>query len=492
MEVMIALYKRRWLTLCIGVLFLISAMPVQVAAQQTANEYTIKNGKMFISLNKKIKEPTLDSFIAKYNLFDLGLKQLIKNKFYDSLSKQGWRIDSTDKKIFLISKALKAFHEINNPADKIIFAEKHPTLAERFPAVNNGILYGHNRFRNKFSFAINDSEVTFFLKDNLRAQRVTLAGSFNNWVPNALAMTKTDSGWIALVNLGPGKYWYKFIVDGRWTIDTDNLLTENDGLGNINSVFYKSNVLFILNSFTNARKVYLAGSFNNWQPKDLQMMKTQKGWELPLYLSEGTHTYRFVVDGEWYADPKNDEKFPNEFGDFNSVIRIGKPYLFKLNGYTNAKHVMLAGSFNKWRDDELFMNKTATGWELPYTLGGGNYEYKFKVDGKWITDPANPLTSNTDKNNRNSYVIIEPNYTFRLKGFNNAKNIFLAGDFNDWNPDAFSMIHEGNEWIFKVHLSAGKHLYKFIVDGKWIIDPNNKLWEPNENRTGNSIIWMDK
>jgi len=491
MEVMVVLYKRRWMALCMGILFLLSATPCKVAAQRS-NGYTIKDGKMYILLNKKINDASLDSFITKYNLFDLGLKQFIKNQFYDSLIRQGWKIDSSDKKMVVISKALKAFSKINNPADKILFTEKHPTLAERFPAVNNGILYGYNRFRNKFSFAVNDSAVIFFLRNNLRAQRVTLAGSFNNWLPDALAMIKTDSGWIAQVNLGPGKYWYKFIVDGRWTIDDDNLLIENDGRGNNNSVYYKPNVLFKLDSFTTAKKVYLAGSFDNWRPKDIQMMKTQRGWELPLYLAEGTHTYRFLVDGDWYADPKNTNTLPNEYGDFNSVVRIGKPYLFKLNGYTNAKHVVLAGSFNKWRDDELMMNKTATGWELAYTLGGGNYGYKFKVDGKWIIDPGNPLMSDSLGDKGNSYLIIEPNYTFRLKGFSNAKSIFLAGDFNNWNPRAFSMRHENDEWIFKVHLSAGKHLYKFIADGKWILDPYNKLWEQNEYGTGNSIIWIDK
>ena len=55
-----------------------------------------------------------------------------------------------------------------------------------------------------------------------------LAGTFNNWMPEALAMKKTDSGWIALVNLEPGKHWYKFIIDGNWDIDNDNLLKEND------------------------------------------------------------------------------------------------------------------------------------------------------------------------------------------------------------------------------------------------------------------------
>ena len=54
------------------------------------------------------------------------------------------------------------------------------------------------------------------------------------------------------------------------------------------------------------------------------------------------------------------------------------------------------------------------------------------------------------------------------------------------------MKKEGDAWIFPVHLSVGKHLYKFIVDDKWMNDPGNPLWEQNEYGTGNSIIWIGR
>ena len=54
------------------------------------------------------------------------------------------------------------------------------------------------------------------------------------------------------------------------------------------------------------------------------------------------------------------------------------------------------------------------------------------------------------------------------------------------------MKREGDEWIITVHLYPGKHLYKFVVDGQWIIDPGNKLWEQNENGSGNSVLWLDR
>lgn len=38
------------------------------------------------------------------------------------------------------------------------------------------------------------------------------------------------------LNLKPGRYVYKFIVDGEWMTDPAHPLKEDDGGGNINSV----------------------------------------------------------------------------------------------------------------------------------------------------------------------------------------------------------------------------------------------------------------
>lgn len=474
---------------CMTLWLVIFCMPANTGAQETNKKYFIKNGRMYIELNKKIKDASLDSFISQYNLRDLGLKQFIKANLADSLLKLGWEINAENGTNWLISKSLLPVENVNmnNPADKILFTEKRIPISELFPATNNGTRYGYNKFRNKSFDFRKDSIVIFFLRGYQNAKKMMLAGSFNDWNPNAVQMTRTDSGWIAAVKLGAGKYWYKFISDGNWMTDPDNLLRENDGRGNINSYFFKPNVLFTLSGFLNAKRVYLAGSFNGWNPRDILMEKTATGWQIPLYLPDGSHTYRYVVDGNWYNDEKNPNRYPNEFGDYNSLVQLGKPHLFKLNGYQDARKVILSGSFNNWRNDELFMKKTATGWEFPYVLGPGNYEYKFLVDGKWVADPGNPLTAN---NSGNSYLIIDPNYTFRLKGFDNAKKVYLAGDFNSWNPSAFAMKREGNEWVFTVNLSYGKHRYKYVVDGNWILDPGNKLWEQNEHNTGNSIIWI--
>jgi 1,4-alpha-glucan branching enzyme len=312
---------------------------------------------------------------------------------------------------------------------------------------------------------------------------VLLAGNFTNWEAGAIPMLPTDRGWSLPIKLPAGKYLYKFIVDGNWITDPDNKTTENDNSGNTNSVYYCTNTVFKLDGFTNAKRVVVAGSFDNWHDKLLVMNKTATGWELPIYLANGTYTYRFVVDGKWMEDPANANHVPNEFNAFNSVISIGTSTLFNLPGHIDAQKVFLVGSFNAWHRYELLMNKTTTGWQLPYTLGAGNYEYKFLADGKWLNAAGETIEENTPGN----IMVIAPNYTFRLKDTSNTKKVFLAGDFNNWSPNAYLMKKENGEWTFTVHLSPGKHLYKFVADGKWMRDPANKLWE---NPDGNSVLWV--
>jgi hypothetical protein len=461
----------------------VSAQPVRA--------YTLKDGRMTIALGKDLPAAELNGFIEQFSLQDLALDKFFRTGFTDSIRKHGWKIEINNRELFVISKLLLSFDQINDPGKRIAFTGDNPFLDVMFPAVSNMVKYGYNRFRNKYPFAIRDSVVTFFMRGEKEAKRVMLAGSFNNWNPVANTMLKTDSGWIARIKLGPGKYWYKFVIDDNWITDPDNRLNENDGLGNTNSVFYYPNTLFRLPGFKEAKNVIVTGSFNNWNEQELAMERTATGWELPVYLADGTHTYRYIVDKKWMTDPSNPDKLPNEFDDFNSVIRIGNPYTIKLEGYTGAKQVFLTGSFNGWKKEELLMQKTSRGWETGYTLAPGNYEYRFIVDGKSITDPANPPLAGTGSK-ANSLLVIEPNYTFRLKGFKNARKVFLSGDFNDWSQGAMPMRLENDEWVFSVHLSRGKHLYKFIVDGKWIIDPGNMLWEQNEHGTGNSVIWFDK
>jgi hypothetical protein len=112
------------------------------------------------------------------------------------------------------------------------------------------------------------------------------------------------------------------------------------------------------------------------------------------------------------------------------------------------------------------------------------------VDGHWMPDPANPHQARGG-GIINSLISVKPNHTFILMGHGDAKNVTLSGNFNNWDKTGYTMEHKGDEWVINVRLKPSKCLYKFIVDGNWIIDPDNRLWEQNQYHTGNSVLWMD-
>jgi 1,4-alpha-glucan branching enzyme len=69
------------------------------------------------------------------------------------------------------------------------------------------------------------------------ATSVVVAGEFNNWSVTANPLTKDASGkWRTTLPLKPGRYSYKFVVDGNWKTDPANPETAPDGLGGQNSV----------------------------------------------------------------------------------------------------------------------------------------------------------------------------------------------------------------------------------------------------------------
>jgi len=56
-----------------------------------------------------------------------------------------------------------------------------------------------------------------------------------------------------------------------------------------------------------------------------------------------------------------------------------------------------------------------------------------------------------------------------------AKNVTLVGDFNEWDLTKTPMTRAGDSglWTVVLPLSAGRHLYAFVVDGSsWVQDPS--------------------
>ncbi len=71
-------------------------------------------------------------------------------------------------------------------------------------------------------------------------------------------------------------------------------------------------------------ELYLFGSFNGWNRKDISMTDNDGDgtFEAVATLEPGIYAYKFFGDGEEIVDPINPNKTPNGFGSFNSLRTI--------------------------------------------------------------------------------------------------------------------------------------------------------------------------
>ena len=76
-----------------------------------------------------------------------------------------------------------------------------------------------------------------FAVDAPNAHRVQLAGDFNGWALEGNEMTPTGTVWTCVLKLQPGRYRYRYVVDGDWRSDPLNGQIEASPYGGHNSVF---------------------------------------------------------------------------------------------------------------------------------------------------------------------------------------------------------------------------------------------------------------
>lgn len=70
--------------------------------------------------------------------------------------------------------------------------------------------------------------------------------------------------------------------------------------------------------------------------------------------------------------------------------------------------------------------------------------------------------------------------------------VFLAGSFNGWHPESFAMMERGHSGIYSAcaRLARGSHAYKFVVDRRWVGDPENPNRESDGHGGFNNLIYV--
>ena len=310
------------------------------------------------------------------------------------------------------------------------------------------------------------------------AASVYLAGEFNGWDPSAQKMEDPDGDGVftTTLDLDPGRYAYKFVIDGNWKEDPKAGAFVDDGFGGKNSVVEvltdggvagqtppttsavpmpeaasgQRLVRFVAQASPGAQ-VYLAGEFNGWDPQ-AQKMDDPDGdgrFEVVLPLEVGRrYAYKFVIDGNWKEDPKAGAFVDDGFGGKNSVVEVAagegvldagakghatapppatggaataapvaeaglRSVVFRYQPViSGVNEVFLAGTFNDWNVGATPMSD-ADGdgtYEATLLLAPGDYQYKFVVDGSWITDEQAEDFADDGFGGRNSVIHVDARY----------------------------------------------------------------------------------
>ena len=130
-----------------------------------------------------------------------------------------------------------------------------------------------------------------------------------------------------------------------------------------------------------------------------------------------------------------------------------------------------------------------------FVLTGPEILHKFNRDAKGLVENVTIEGAATpDRKSLTAKRLVLPpaslkgNTVFRLKGHSDARVVAVAGTFNNWNQSQMLFGKEGDGWVCRIDLAPGKYTYKFIIDGDWILDPDNPTTEDDERGFTNSVL----
>ncbi|MBR4519369.1 MAG: glycogen-binding domain-containing protein [Victivallales bacterium] len=74
-----------------------------------------------------------------------------------------------------------------------------------------------------------------------------------------------------------------------------------------------------------------------------------------------------------------------------------------------------------------------------------------------------------------------------------GQDVYVAGDFNNWDPLSKQLIDKQGNGTYSIRclVLPGRHEYKFVVNGEWILDPANQEHACNERGDWNNVLIVE-
>ena len=114
--------------------------------------------------------------------------------------------------------------------------------------------------------------------------------------------------------------------------------------------------------------------------------------------------------------------------------------------------------------------------------------FSMATKGKTISKTKKKTVTKSASSSRKKKAVPSTEFSLFVQ---NVNQVYLAGDFNDWQPDSkdYRLRKFKNDiWKKKVKLKPGRYEYQFVVDGQWWCDPANEKRVTNLYCTENCVI----
>lgn len=205
--------------------------------------------------------------------------------------------------------------------------------------------------------AAHAERVVFTFRSATPVESVSLAGTFNDWNAGSRMTSADRLAWTAGLDLPPGVYQYKFVVNGRnWVVDQANPLSVDDGNGNRNSV------VWVEPAGGSASEISRAGLEHTPDVRGVASIRAGC-WTLRLRARRGDLTKPSVRLKSGKSAPMGSSDADQLFEYFTADVPTGSRYVFRLTDslVLDASGVVSSRSVPVWfRPDAK-----ALAWQLP-------------------------------------------------------------------------------------------------------------------------------
>jgi 1,4-alpha-glucan branching enzyme len=68
------------------------------------------------------------------------------------------------------------------------------------------------------------------------------------------------------------------------------------------------------------------------------------------------------------------------------------------------------------------------------------------------------------------------------------EQVYLVGDFNNWNQDITPLKKTNNRWQATINLQPGAYAYKYFRNNEWLNDREADAYIPNKFGQTDSVV----